>query len=172
MLNIWKIWQNSTLTQLIIKCYSTYLICSSAGYLGFNTEQWILLLWRIGGSFQAGIFPSVYFLFICRSSIWSWAFNFTQLRYYKTPDIETPSYLVLKKTANYEVLFRCVYFMKNPVHCRFGVATLPWHHNPLFILSHSIDKFPSYIMRLMFIINFANMISCSRTLYHCMTANS
>uniref|UniRef100_A0ACD5WTI6 Uncharacterized protein n=1 Tax=Avena sativa TaxID=4498 RepID=A0ACD5WTI6_AVESA len=28
---------------------------------------------------------------------------FKQLRYYKTPDIETPSYLVLKKTANYEV---------------------------------------------------------------------
>ncbi|VAI77865.1 unnamed protein product [Triticum turgidum subsp. durum] len=90
---------------------------------------------------------------------------FKQLRYYKTPDIETPSYLVLKKTANYEVLFRCVYFMKNQVHCRFGVATLPWHHNPLFILSHIIHKFPSYIMRLMLIINLANMISCSRTLY-------
>ncbi|XP_044442209.1 uncharacterized protein [Triticum aestivum] len=28
---------------------------------------------------------------------------FKQLRYYKTPDIETPSYLVLKKAANYEV---------------------------------------------------------------------
>lgn len=28
---------------------------------------------------------------------------FKQLRYYKTPDIETPSYLILKRTANYEV---------------------------------------------------------------------
>jgi len=30
--------------------------------------------------------------------------HFVQLRIYKTPDIETPNYLILKRTAHYEVL--------------------------------------------------------------------
>jgi hypothetical protein len=56
--------------------------------------------------------------FIYQSIIWSWPFDFTQLRYYKTPDIETPNYLVLKKTANYEVLIFSIYSITNPVYSR------------------------------------------------------
>jgi len=35
--------------------------------------------------------------------------HFAQLRFYKTPDIETPNYLILKRTAHYEVLMHHLY---------------------------------------------------------------
>lgn len=97
----------------LIKWFSIFLLPWSAGSLGFDTKQRVLLFWRTMGCFQTGNLQSAYyFLFTCQqvfrdSGFW----HLVQLRIYKTPDIETPNYLILKRTAHYEVLVHHQYWI-------------------------------------------------------------
>lgn len=76
------------------------------GSLGFDTEQRLLFCRRPLGCFQAGIDVLLMMEFIhkisfsCFSNVY-----FLQLRFYKTPELESPKYLILKRTPKYEVCF-------------------------------------------------------------------
>lgn len=67
------------------KVYGMYLSRYSL-FIGLNSIRWLCLCKQ----------KSVFLLIVDCNSL--------QLRVYKTPDLETPNYQILKRTANYEVV--------------------------------------------------------------------